>query len=127
MTARRTRFYLDKRNAKFLGVSAGIADYTGIEAIWVRVSLVLLTIFALGPVLPVAYVIVAWIADAKPLELYDADPTEARFWQGVRSSPGRTIRDVRSSFRDVDRRLRDIERHVTSSNTRLAAEIEQLR
>jgi phage shock protein C len=127
MGARRTRFYLDKRNARFLGVCAGIADYTGIEAIWVRVAMVLLTVFALGPVLPLAYLVTAWLADQKPLELYETNPGEARFWQGVRASPSRSIRDVRSSFRDVDRRLRDIERYVTSSNSRLATEIEQLR
>ena len=31
-------FYLDKQNAKWKGVCAGIADYTGIEVIWVRVA-----------------------------------------------------------------------------------------
>ncbi|MES2988040.1 MAG: PspC domain-containing protein, partial [Pseudomonadota bacterium] len=30
----RTKFYLDKQNGKIMGVCAGLADYTGIEAIW---------------------------------------------------------------------------------------------
>lgn len=127
MSARRNRFYLDKRNGKFLGVCSGVADYTGIEPIWVRISVVLLTILALGPLLPLVYLIVAWVADSKPPELYEADPGETRFWQGVRAAPGRSIRDIRSTFRDIDRRLQDIERHITSANSRLAAEIEQLR
>ena len=45
MTPRRTRFYLDKRNGKFLGVCSGIADYTGIDPLLVRVGFVLLGFF----------------------------------------------------------------------------------
>lgn len=127
MSARRTKFYLDKRNGKFMGVCAGIADYTGIEVTWVRVGFVLLTIVGGFPWTVIAYFITGWVADNKPRELYDVDPEEARFWQGVRTSPGRTVRDVRTRFRDIDRRLADVEAHYTSSNTRLAAEIEQLR
>lgn len=127
MSARRTKFYLDKRNAKFLGVCSGIADYTGIDATWVRVGLVLGTIFALGPIAVVAYFIVAWIAEAKPYALYDDDADTKAFWQKARVAPQRTIRDVNSSFRDIDRRLRDIEGYVTSSNRRLASEIDSLR
>ncbi len=44
MSASRTKFYLDKQNAKWSGVCAGIADYSGIDALWVRVGAVLLTL-----------------------------------------------------------------------------------
>jgi phage shock protein C len=37
------------------------------------------------------------------------------------------VRDVRSRFREIDRRLAEVETYVTSSNSRLAREIEQLR
>ena len=43
------------------------------------------------------------------------------------ANPRRTARDVRSRFREIDRRLADVETYVTSSNSRLAREIEQLR
>ena len=66
MTARRTKFYLDKRNARLLGVCSGIADYTGIEVTWVRVGVVLLTIIGGFPWTLLAYFITAWIADNKP-------------------------------------------------------------
>lgn len=126
MSARRTKFYLDKRHAKFLGVCSGIADYTGIEAIWVRVALVVAILCGL-PFLILAYFLIAWLASPKPYDLYDEDEESRSFWQKTRVAPGRSIRDVRSTFRDIDRRLRDIETHVTSSNRSLAAEIDRLR
>lgn len=127
MTARRTKFYLDKRNARFLGVCSGIADYTGIDAVWVRVGAVLLTIVGGFPWTVLAYFITAWIADNKPREFYDMDPDEEKFWQGVRAKPRTTVRDVRSRFRDIDRRLADIETLYTSSSSRLAREIDELK
>ena len=45
----------------------------------------------------------------------------------VRANPRRTARDVRLRFKDIDRRLADVETYVTSSNNRLAREIEELR
>lgn len=125
MEPRRTRFYLDKANAKLGGVCSGIADYFGIDVIWVRVGFISAIFF--GVPTPILYVLMWWLADPKPSALYADDPDEARFWSGVRLSPQRSIRDVHSRFRDIDRRLRDIEAHAVSSNSRLAAEIDQLR
>ena len=126
MTARRTKFYLDKQNAKWSGVCAGIADYTGIDATWVRVGTVLVTIMGAFPWTLIAYWITAWVAQPKPQGLYE-DADEAKFWQGVRQSPARTTRDVRSKFRDIDRRLADVETYYTSRNSRLANEIDSLK
>lgn len=125
MTTDRTRFYIDKVNGKIWGVCAGVADYTGIDVLWIRMGAVLLTISGVGIVLP-AYIGAAIFAPKKPARLY-AERDEERFWQGVRQSPGRTAREVRARFRDIDRRLADIEQYYVSSNPRLAAEIERLR
>ena len=124
MEPRRTKYYLDKMNHKFLGVCSGLADYTGVDAIWVRLGAVILTLSFGWPLL--AYFVIAWVAPTKPLGLYDG-PDEARFWQGVRANPARSTRDVRASFRDLDRRLADVELFYTSRNTSLADEIERLR
>ena len=126
MTARHTKFYLDKQNGKFLGVCAGIADYTGVDVTLVRIGTVLLTILGSGMTI-IAYFAAGWIAPNKPRELAQETPEQTKFWQGVRASPARTVRDVRSRFRDIDRRLAEVETYVTSSNSRLAREIEQLR
>ncbi len=127
--ARRTGFYLDKRNSKLMGVCAGIADYTGFDVLWVRVGVVLATLFGSGAPI-IAYFVIGWVADPKPgsvYELEEAVPEDRQFWQKTRAAPGRSIREVRSSFRDIDRRLRDIELTYTSPNHRLAREIDDLR
>lgn len=126
MPPRRTRYYLDKRHAKWMGVCAGFAEYAGIEAIWVRIAAVLLTLMGGFPWTLVAYFLTAWMAQPNPGGLY-SDDEDARFWQGVRSNPARSTREVRSKFRDIDRRLADIEIYYTSRNTRLADEIDSLR
>ncbi len=126
MTAQRTKFYLDKQNAKWKGVCAGIADYTGVDATWVRVGTVIVTLMGAFPWTLIAYVITAWVANDKPNGLYE-NADEAKFWQGVRQSPARTTRDVRSKFRDIDRRLADVEVYYTSRNSRLSNEIDSLK
>ena len=125
MSARRTAFYLDKANAKWLGVCSGIADYTGLDLTVVRIVTVLGTIFGSGALL-IAYLVIAWMANPKPLGLYDSTE-DAQFWQGVRQSPSRSTRDVRAKFRDIDRRLADVETYYTSRNSSLASEIDALR
>ena len=126
MSDRRTSFYLDKRNAKVSGVLAGVADYFDVDPLFVRIGFVMTMIF-LFPPLFLAYFVVAWLAQPKPYSLYLETPDEREFWTKVRVAPQRTIRDVRSSFRETERRLRDIEAYVTSSNSRLANEIDGLR
>jgi phage shock protein C len=126
MTSQRTKFYLDKQNGKWAGVCAGIADYTGVDVTVIRLGFVLGT-FMLSGMMLMAYFIIAWMAPKKPRDLQDETADEKKFWQGVRANPRRTARDVRLRFRDIDRRLADVETYVTSSNNRLAREIEQLR
>lgn len=126
MSSPRTRFYLDKQNAKWAGVCAGIADYTGIDVTLVRLGFIA-SLFVAGPMSFVFYFIAAWMAPKKPAALYDQSLDERKFWQGVRANPKRTTRDVRARFRELDRRLADVETYVTSSNHRLAREIEELR
>lgn len=122
----RTKFYLDKRHGKVMGVCAGIADYTGFDVTIVRILLILGIFMGGGALIPV-YLLAGWIADDKPRELIVDDPEEKRFWQGVRQSPARTTRDIRARFRELDRRLADVETYVLTSNRSLEREIEQLR
>jgi phage shock protein C len=124
--ASRTRFYRDKRHGKVMGICAGIADYTGFDVTLVRICMIAALFLSSGSILPI-YFIAGWITPTKPRELDYHDREDRQFWQGVRASPARSARDIRSRFRDLDRRLADIESYVTTENRTLAREIEQLR
>jgi phage shock protein C len=124
--AMRTRFYRDKRNGKLFGVCAGIADYTGFDVSLVRVCFLAAMLMSGGGILPF-YFIAAMVTPTKPAAFERADSEERQFWQGVRASPARAARDIRSRMKDIDRRLADIESYVTTENRSLAREIEQLR
>ena len=63
--ASRTRFYRDKRNGKFLGVCAGIADYTGFDVSLVRVCFIAAMFMSGGSILPF-YFIAAFVTPTKP-------------------------------------------------------------
>ena len=125
MNSPRTTLYRDKQNAKLMGVCSGIADYTGVNAIWVRLGALFLIPITSGAVLP-AYLIAGLLLNKKPPHLY-AEPEEERYWQRVRQNPKRTAREIRAQMKDVDRRLAEVETFYVSSNPRLTAEIERLR
>ncbi len=58
-------FRLDKSNAKIMGVCAGLANYTGIETVWLRVGFVAAALLGVGaPVL--IYLLIGLIADSSP-------------------------------------------------------------
>ena len=95
--ASRTRFYRDKRHGKLFGICAGIADYTGFDVAIVRVCFLAAMFMSGGGILPF-YFIAAMVTPTKPLVLERVDREEKQFWQGVRASPGRAARDIRSRF-----------------------------
>ncbi|OYW45453.1 MAG: envelope stress response membrane protein PspC [Sphingomonadales bacterium 12-68-11] len=124
MNSPRTTLYRDKQNAKLMGVCSGLADYTGIDAIWWRLGFVVLTL-ATGFGIPI-YFVLGLLSSKKPAHLY-VDHDEQKYWQRVRQSPKRTAREIRARFRDIDRRLAEVETYYVTSNPRLSAEIERLR
>ncbi|ANU08487.1 envelope stress response membrane protein PspC [Paraurantiacibacter namhicola] len=127
MTSERTKLYKDKQNAKLMGVCAGIADYTGVNAIWIRLAFIVALLSGiLSPVIIPLYFIMGLLLNRKPAHLY-VDAQESKYWQGVRQNPKRTAREIRSRMKDVDRRLASVEAHYVSNNPRLTAEIERLR
>jgi phage shock protein C len=120
-----TTLYRDKKNAKLMGVCAGIADYTGVNISWVRLGALLLIPMTGGWAIP-AYFVAGVFLNKKPSHLY-LDRDEQKYWQRVRQSPARTAREVKARFRDIDRRLAEVESYYVTNNPRLSAEIERLR
>lgn len=117
MSGRKT-FYLDKRNGKLLGVCAGIADYLRLDATFIRVGLVIVTLVGAFPWTLLAYGLAGWLAKVKPADRFEADEHPA-----YRPS----TRDLREEMSSLDRRLAEVDSHVAGSNSRLAREIEELR
>jgi phage shock protein C len=112
------KFHLDRRNGKFMGVCAGIANYVGVDPVIVRIAAVVTTVLGGFPWTLIAYGVAAWAAKPKGLDGYEGDETPR-----LRTS----TKDVRETMRNIDRRMAEVETYVTSSNTRLAREIEELR
>lgn len=55
------RFVLNPHRAKVMGVCAGLADYTGIDVLLVRLGLIGLTLVT-GPVAILLYILTGWLA-----------------------------------------------------------------
>ena len=57
-------FRLDKANGKLMGVCSGLANYTGIETVWIRVGFVAASLLGFGsPVL--IYLVIGFVADSQ--------------------------------------------------------------
>ena len=70
MNSPRTTLYRDKQNAKFMGVLSGIADYTGVNALWIRLGFLILAVSMGWPIL--AYFVAGILLNKKPAHLYSA-------------------------------------------------------
>ena len=112
MRAYRRRFEVDRTEGKLLGVCAGLANATGIDATIVRVAFVLATIAGGWPWTVILYVGAAFFGSRR---------RERPAVYAV------TREESRERMRNIDLRMQAIETYVTSSNSNLAREIEALR
>ena len=55
------RFLLNRSRAKVMGVAAGLADWTGIDVLAVRLGLIVATLVT-GPVAVLLYILTGWLA-----------------------------------------------------------------
>ncbi len=55
------RFLINRRDAKVMGVAAGLADYTGFDPTLIRVAIVAGTMMT-GPVMPLLYILTGALA-----------------------------------------------------------------
>jgi phage shock protein C len=112
------KFEVDRANGKLAGVCAGFANMTGIDVTIVRVGLVLLTLTIAFPWSLIAYAVAAFAGQPK---------------RGIGYVPSRSVarstsrEETRERVRNLDLRMQAIETYVTSSNSQLAREIEELR
>ena len=55
------RFLLNREQGKVMGVAAGLADYTGVDALIIRLTMVIATLIT-GPVMILLYILTGWLA-----------------------------------------------------------------
>ncbi len=55
------RFLINRRDAKIMGVAAGISDYTGVDATIIRLALVAALLLT-GPVVVLFYLLAGFLA-----------------------------------------------------------------
>ena len=55
------RFLLNPTRGKVMGVAAGLADWTGIDVLAVRLGLIVATLIT-GPVAILLYILTGWLA-----------------------------------------------------------------
>jgi len=118
MTMRAKRFEIDRENGKLLGVCAGIANHTGVDATIVRVGLVVATVLGGFPWTLIAYGIAFMVGKQSGHSHSPSSYSLARA-----ASP----EESRARMRSMDLRMQAVETHVASSNSSLAREIEDLR
>lgn len=55
------RFILNRSQGKVMGIAAGLADWTGIDVLIIRLTLIVGTLLT-GPVLILLYILTGWLA-----------------------------------------------------------------
>ncbi|WP_291199874.1 envelope stress response membrane protein PspC [Hyphomonas sp.] len=120
------RFFRSRDNSVIAGVCGGLAERFGWEPILVRVLTVLLTMFMMGPVAIIAYIVIWMITPRAPLGYGGFSDEEDAFWRGVSDRPRATFGTIKYTFMDLEERLKNIERTVTSEEWRLRQEFKDL-
>ena len=112
MKLRGRMFEVDRENGKLLGVCAGIARATGVDATIIRIAVVALAILSSFVAICILYGGAAIVGQQRrgtaPARLAQSD-------------------ELRDRMRAHDLRMQAIETYTTSANSRLAREIEDLR
>jgi len=116
----RKPFRLNCEDRKVMGVCAGIADHFDIDVSLVRVGMAL-AILATFPMVLIAYFILGAVASGGGQRRCRTTPPSAPRLDAPSAEA------TRQRMRDLDARMQAIETYVTSSNTSLAREIDELR
>ena len=118
MSSRRGNFRLNKRDRKVMGICAGLSDHFDIDVTLVRIAMVLALIVTF-PVVGFAYLVMGMVFSSGGSHRMDYE-------RSPRLS-GETVEARRARMRDLDARMQAMESYVTSTNTQLAREIDELR
>jgi phage shock protein C len=128
MTSR--TIFRDTERGKIAGVVAGLADHFGWNITYARWGWIIAGVFY-PPVMLAAYLLMAWLLDAKPRSSASSSSgsmafTSSNLGIGAAAEPS-TMRgrftDVRDKFVRLEQRLRSLERVVTSREFQMDREL----
>lgn len=128
--SRRGKLRRDKIDGVVAGVCAGLANYTGIDVIWVRAAF-LLSLFLTGGVTFWIYVLMWLVVPSDKRAPYrraarEAVRTERRRERGRKRTDTTRLTDVRSKFRSLETRMQDLEKSITSKEWQLRRDFRDL-
>ena len=107
------------------GVVGGIAAYTGLRALPLRIA-TFVSLFFIGPMTVLAYLI-AWATLRKaPDREREMPRADAQFWRTVSMEPKTTVSGLGLRFRDLERRLAAMEATVATPEFDLNRKIRDL-
>ncbi len=95
------KLFRDTENSYIGGVSSGLAHYTGINALWIRILWILLTIFSTGAFILIYIALWIFVPEAKTT----ADKLAMR---GEPVTISNIERKIREGFDDVSGKMKDI-------------------
>ena len=55
------RFILNRQQGKVMGIASGLADWTGVDVLIIRLSMIAATLLV-GPVMILLYILTGWLA-----------------------------------------------------------------
>jgi phage shock protein C len=119
----RKPFRVNRDEGKVMGVCAGFADHFEIDVSLVRVATVLAVLMTFPMVLIAYFILGAVASDGGQRSRRRRRPVPA----GAPRLDAPTADATRQRMRDLDARMQAVETYVTSSNTALAREIDELR
>ena len=113
------KLYRSRTDSVWLGVCGGVAERFGWEPTLVRLLTVASFFLFAGPLVIIAYIVMAMITPKTPRGAPSMAPEEETFWRNVSDRPRTTASGLKYTFMDLEERLRNLERNVTSEEWRL--------
>ena len=111
MNTRHHTLYRSRRG-KIFGVIQGISDYTGLNAFWMRVILILLAIFTWFLPMLLTYVVAALLMKLEPAE--ELAPDDEEFYNSVADNQTLATERIKRRMEALDRRAKRLESIVTA-------------
>lgn len=122
----RVRLQRNLKRGKVAGVCAGLADYFGWSVKWLRIGLILTTVFFFPfPIIFYGVAAIMMKPDRHEGPLYSSTEDE-RFWRTYSMKPKATYSELKHRFRALDARIAQMEHAVTSSEYGLRKQFRDL-